>query len=223
MSEPSNKLLYVVIGLGNFGNAVAVTIANTGTDVIAIDRDMLRVQEITEHVPNAVCADSRDIEMLKEAGVEDADVAIISMGSHLEESVITILNLKELGIKHIIAKANNERYKYVMESVGADMVIQPEQEMGQRVAISLVNPKIIDIYQMTNDYAIMEIKVPELWRNRRVDQLQLREIYGVNIIGIRKENERKVVMDVPGEYVLKNDDYLTIAADTSRIATLNLD
>ena len=136
---------------------------------------------------------------------------------------MAILNLKELGIKNIIAKANNERYKYVMERVGADTVIQPEYEMGQRVALSLINPKIIDIYQMTNDYAIMEIKVPELWQGRSLSQLNLREIYGVNIIGIRRENEKKVVTDVDADYVLQNTDYLTIAADTSRIASLNLD
>ena len=205
------------------GNAVAVTISDTGTDLIAIDRDNLVVQELSERIPNVVCADARDIEMLKEAGVQDADVAIVSMGSHLEESVMAILNLKELGIKNIIAKANNERYKYVMERVGADTVIQPEYEMGQRVALSLINPKIIDIYQMTNDYAIMEIKVPELWQGRSLSQLNLREIYGVNIIGIRRENEKKVVTDVDADYVLQNTDYLTIAADTSRIASLNLD
>ena len=222
MSETS-RMLYVVIGLGNFGNAVAVTISDTGTDLIAIDRDNLVVQELSERIPNVVCADARDIEMLKEAGVQDADVAIVSMGSHLEESVMVILNLKELGIKNIIAKANNERYKYVMERVGADTVIQPEYEMGQRVALSLINPKIIDIYQMTNDYAIMEIKVPELWQGRSLSQLNLREIYGVNIIGIRRENEKKVVTDVDADYVLQNTDYLTIAADTSRIASLNLD
>ncbi len=222
MSETS-RMLYVVIGLGNFGNAVAVTISDTGTDLIAIDRDNLVVQELSERIPNVVCADARDIEMLKEAGVQDADVAIVSMGSHLEESVMAILNLKELGIKNIIAKANNERYKYVMERVGADTVIQPEYEMGQRVALSLINPKIIDIYQMTNDYAIMEIKVPELWQGRSLSQLNLREIYGVNIIGIRRENEKKVVTDVDADYVLQNTDYLTIAADTSRIASLNLD
>ena len=222
MSETS-RMLYVVIGLGNFGNAVAVTISDTGTDLIAIDRDILIVQELSERIPNVVCADARDIEMLKEAGVQDADVAIVSMGSHLEESVMAILNLKELGIKNIIAKANNERYKYVMERVGADTVIQPEYEMGQRVALSLINPKIIDIYQMTNDYAIMEIKVPELWQGRSLSQLNLREIYGVNIIGIRRENEKKVVTDVDADYVLQNTDYLTIAADTSRIASLNLD
>lgn len=222
MSETS-RMLYVVIGLGNFGNAVAVTISDTGTDLIAIDRDILIVQELSERIPNVVCADARDIEMLKEAGVQDADVAIVSMGSHLEESVMAILNLKELGIKNIIAKANNERYKYVMERVGADTVIQPEYEMGQRVALSLINPKIIDIYQMTNDYAIMEIKVPELWQGRSLSQLNLREIYGVNIIGIRRENEKKVITDVDADYVLQNTDYLTIAADTSRIASLNLD
>ncbi len=222
MSESSSKL-YVVIGLGNFGNAIATTIANAGEDVIAIDKDPLLVQEISDFVPNAVCADSRDIELLKEAGVQDADVVIVSMGSHLESSVITILNLKELGIKNVIAKANNERYKYVMERVGADSVIQPENEMGQRVGISLINPKIIDIYQMTNDYAIMEIKVPELWCGRPVGMLNIREIYGVNIIGVRHENETKVDTNVTRDTVFVPTDYLVVAADASRISSLNLD
>jgi trk system potassium uptake protein TrkA len=222
MSE-SNSKLYVVIGLGNFGNAVATTIANAGEDVIAIDKDPLLVQEITESVPNAICADSRDIELLKEAGVQDADVVIVSMGSHLEYSVITILNLKELGIKNVIAKANNERYKYVMERVGADSVIQPENEMGQRVGISLINPKIIDIYQMTNDYAVMEIRVPELWVGRPLGTLNIREIYGVNIIGFRRENEKNVCTNVTKDTILQKNDYLVVAADASRISSLNLD
>lgn len=222
MSESSSKL-YVVIGLGNFGHAIATTIANAGEDVIAIDKDPLLVQDTAESVPNVVCADSRDIELLKEAGVQDADVVIVAMGSHLESSVITILNLKELGIKNVIAKANNERYKYVMQRVGADSVIQPENEMGQRVAISLINPKIIDIYQMTNDYAIMEIRVPELWCDRPLGLLNVREIYGVNIIGYRKENEKNVCTNVTKETILEKSDYLVVAADASRISSLNLD
>ena len=95
--------------------------------------------------------------------------------------------------------------------------------MGQRVAISLINPKIIDIFHITNDYAIMEIKAPELWWNREVDNLNLRELYGVNIIGIRKADGSKVETNVRKEYVIKDDDYLVIAADASRIASLNLD
>ena len=222
MSESNNKL-FVVIGLGNFGSAVARTIAGAGEDLIAIDQDPLAVQEISDVVPNAVVADTRDIDLLKEAGVEDADVVIVAMGSHLEESIITILNLKELGIKHVIAKANNERYKYVLERIGADTVIQPESEMGQRVALSLINPKIIDIYQITNDFSIMEIKVPELWIEHSLAQLNLREIYGVNIIGVRRENEQKVYTDINKNTVLKSGDYLTIAADNTRIAALNLE
>ena len=218
-----NSKLYVVIGLGNFGTAVATTIANAGVDVIVVDKDPLAVQEIAEVVPHAVCADSRDIEMLKEAGVRDADVAILSMGSSLEASVITILNLKELGVPTIIAKANNEGYKFVMESIGADTVIQPENEMGQRVGISLINPKITDIYQVTSDFIIMEIKVPELWQGRKISELNLREIYGVNIIGIRKEDTKKVDINISKDTVLTAQDYLTIAADATRIAALNLD
>ncbi|MCR5795838.1 MAG: TrkA family potassium uptake protein [Solobacterium sp.] len=217
------NMTYAVIGLGNFGIAVAETMASAGQDVIAIDKSPIAVQSVADTVSNAVCADSMDIELLKEAGVQDADVAIVSMGSHLEACVTTILNLQELGIRNIIAKANNERYKYVLERIGADTVIQPEYEMGQRLAISLVNPKIIDIYQINNDYTIMEIKAPELWWNRAVETLNLREIYGVNIIGIRIGGGEKVETNIKKDYVIRQDDYLVIAADTARIAALNLD
>ena len=219
----SGKELFVVIGLGNFGASIAKTIANAGGDVIAIDKSMILVQDISEFVPNTVCADSRDIEQLKEAGVQDADVAIVSMGSHLEDSVETILNLKELGIPHIIAKANSDRYRYVLERIGADTVIEPENEMGQRIAISIMNPKISDIFQMADDYAIMEIKAPELWVNHEIKHLNLRELYGVNIIGIRKDKQKKVNIDFKSDTVIHEDDFLVIAADATKIATLNLD
>ncbi len=215
--------LFAVIGMGNFGASIAKTMANAGGDVIAIDRNMLLIQELAETVPNAVCADSRDIELLREAGVQDADTVIVAMGSHLEDAVETILNLKELGIKHIISKANSTRYGYVMERIGADQVIEPENEMGQRIAISLMNPKISDIYQMNDDFAIMEIKAPELWVNRTMAQLNLRELYGVNVIGIRRKGEKKVDINVIGTTEIQADDFLVVAADANKIATLNLD
>jgi len=219
----NGRELFAVIGMGNFGSSIAKTMANAGGDVIAIDRNMLLIQELAETVPNAVCADSRDIELLREAGVQDADTVIVAMGSHLEDAVETILNLKELGVKHIISKANSTRYGYVMERIGADQVIEPENEMGQRIAISLMNPKISDIYQMNDDFAIMEIKAPELWVNHTMAQLNLRELYGVNVIGIRKPDQKRVDINVTGETEIESEDFLVIAADANKIATLNLD
>ncbi len=219
----NGRKLFAVIGMGNFGSSIAKTIANAGGDVIAIDRNMLLIQELAETVPNAVCADSRDIELLRETGVQDADTVIVAMGSHLEDAVETILNLKELGVKHIISKANSTRYGYVMERIGADQVIEPENEMGQRIAISLMNPKISDIYQMNDDFAIMEIKAPELWVNHTMAQLNLRELYGVNVIGIRKPDQKRVDINVTGKTEIEAEDFLVIAADANKIATLNLD
>ena len=100
----SDRKSFTVIGLGIFGSAVAKTFARAGMDVIAIDRNMLAVENVADTVENAVRADSTDIEQLKEAGVQSTDAAVIAMGSHLEESIITILNLKDLGVKEIIAK-----------------------------------------------------------------------------------------------------------------------
>ncbi|MBR3359165.1 MAG: TrkA family potassium uptake protein [Solobacterium sp.] len=219
----NGRKLFVVIGMGNFGSSIAKTMANAGGDVIAIDRNMLLIQELAETVPNAICLDSRDIEMLRKAGVQDADTVIVAMGSHLEDAVETILNLQELDIKNIICKANSTRYGYVMERIGATQVIEPENEMGQRVAISLMNPKIQDIYQMNDDFAVMEIKAPELWINRKMSELNLRELYGVNVIGIRTVGAKRVDINVTPDTMIKDDDVLVIAADANRIAALNLD
>ena len=215
----------MIIGAGRTGRLLAETLDKQGVEVKVIDQNRERCRMVAARLNKgmAICGDGTDLDLLTEEGVQDADVAIVSMASHLEDSVETILNLKELGVGHIIAKANSDRIRYVLERIGADQVIQPENEMGQRVAISIMNPKISDIFQMADDYAIMEIKAPELWINHEIKQLNLRELYGVNVIGIRKNKERKVNINFKGDTVIQADDFLVIAADATKIASLNLD
>lgn len=217
-----NSKTYVVIGLGIFGSAVAKTIARSRADVIAIDSSMSCVENVADVVSNAVQADCCDLDQLKEAGVQDADIAIVAMGSHLEESIMAIIHLRELHVKEIIAKANNHNYMYVLERVGADRVIQPEKEAGQRLAERLLNPNIVDMFNVDNEYSILEIKAPSLWQNHSLIELELRKNYAVNIIGIRSGDSKKLTMSFTPDYVIRPDDSLIIVADSKRLQQLDL-
>lgn len=217
-----NSKTYVVIGLGIFGSAVAKTIARSGADVIAIDSNINCVENVADVVSNAVQADCCDLDQLREAGVQDADVAIVAMGSHLEESVMAIIHLKELHVKEIIAKANNHNYMYVFERVGATSVIQPEKEAGGRLAKRLLNPNIVDMFNVDHEYSILEIKAPSLWQNHSLIELELRKKYSVNVIGIRNADSKKLSMNFTPDYVIRPDDSLIIVADSRRLQQLDL-
>lgn len=219
----SHKRSYAVIGLGIFGSAIAKTLARAGQDVIAIDRDINCVENVSDVIENAVQADANDIAQLKEAGIQDVDVAVIAMGSHLEDSIMAILHLKELHVPEIIAKANNHNYMYVLQKVGADKVIQPEKEMGKRIALRLLTPNIVDLINVDDNYSIVEIKAPKAWHNTSLIDLSLRSKFGVNVIGIRSKEDSKLRMTVSPHDVIKPDDNLMIVAETEKFKKLNLE
>lgn len=217
------KKRYAVLGLGIFGSTVAKTLARADYDIIAIDQSRECVENVSDIIPDAIVADTTDIEQLKEAGIQDVDVAVVAMGSHLEPSILTILNLKELKVPKIISKANNHRYMYAMEKVGADKVIQPEKEMGKRIALQLISPNIIDIINIDSNHMIAEITPPKRWLGFRLSELSLRSQYGVNIIGVRKKDCKDSLLSVGPEYIMEQSDTLLVVADSNRFSKLDLD
>ncbi|MCR4704461.1 MAG: NAD-binding protein [Lachnospiraceae bacterium] len=218
-----DRKTYAVIGLGIFGSAVAKTLARAGMDVIAIDNNILAVENISDTVDNAVKCDSTNIEQLKEAGVQNCDVVILAMGSRLEESLITIIHLKELGVKKIVAKANNNNYKYLLERAGATRVIQPEKEMGVRVASFIMTPNIKDMVRLDEKYAFVELKTPSLWQGKSLRELNLRASYGVNVIGIRADAESPMQMMIDASRPLSADETLMLIVDREQFDKLKLE
>ena len=136
---------YAVLGLGIFGSTVAKTLSAYNYEVVAVDADLKCVERMADIVTQAVQCDITDKEELRAAGVGDCDIAIVGPGSHLEATVMAIINLKELGVPYIIAKAKNKRYMQIFSKVGADRVVRPEKEMGVVVAKSLLSNSIIDM------------------------------------------------------------------------------
>lgn len=205
---------YAVLGLGVFGSTVAKTLSAFDHEVLAVDADIKCVDRLADIVTQAIQCDITDKEELRAAGVGDCDIAIVGTGSHLEATVMAIINLKELGVPYIIAKAKNKRYMQIFSNVGADRVVRPEKEMGVVVAKSLLSNSIIDMVDIDDEYSMAEIKAPSKWVGSSLKELDARNRYGVNVIGIRKHQNLKLSISPDADYIIEPDDHMMVIADT---------
>ena len=203
---------YAVLGLGVFGSSVAKTLSHFGCEVLAID--IKCVERVSAYTTQAIQADITEIEQLRECGVEDCDVAIVGIGSHLEESVMAIINLKELKVPFVIAKAKNKRYMQIFMKLGADKVIRPEKEAGERIAKSLLGTNIISTFEIDGDYNMTEILAPERWTGHSLRELDIRAKYGINVLGVREWGRDKITVPPDADYVIAHGDQLLLVVDT---------
>lgn len=188
----NNKKQYVVIGIGRFGSSVAKTLYSLGNDVLAVDSDEEKIQNISDSVTHSVQADASDENSLRSLGIRNFDVAVITIGSDIQSSVMATLLVKELGVKYVIAKANNEMHAKVLYKIGADKVVLPERDMGVRIAHNLASANILDYIELSPDYSIAEMTSPQEWQSKTLKELDMRTNYGINVVAIRKENHINV-------------------------------
>ena len=179
---------FIVIGLGKFGQSVAKTLYQLGYDVLAVDDDEAIVQEISDQVTHAVQMDATDEYSLRTLGIRNFDVAVVSIGTNVQSSIMVTLNLKEAGVKKVIAKGNNEMHAKLLKKIGADRVILPEADMGVRVAHNLVSSNILDFIELSPDYSIVEISAPTQWQGKNIRDLDARAKYGINIMAIKTDS-----------------------------------
>lgn len=182
------KKQFVVIGCGRFGSSVAEKLSELGCEVMAIDPSEETIQKISDSVTYAIQADASDENALKAVGIGNFDVAVISIGADIQASIMVTLMVKELGIKHIVAKAQNEMHAKVLYKIGADRVVFPEREMGVRVAKNLVSNKILEYIELSDDYTIVEIPPLKSWIGKSLLELQIRASYGINVIAVKNED-----------------------------------
>ncbi|HUF46753.1 MAG TPA: TrkA family potassium uptake protein [Vicinamibacterales bacterium] len=177
---------FAVIGLGRFGSSVATTLVELGQDVLGVDRDGANVQALADRVPHLLTLDAMDRRALVEAGMADIDVAIVSIGTNVETSLLIVMTLKELGVKQIIAKATTVMHGRILEMVGVDRVVYPEREVGRRMAHSLVVPNLLDYIGLSSDYGIIEIPAPAALVGRSLRDTALRATFGLTVIAIKR-------------------------------------
>ncbi|WP_062532105.1 potassium channel family protein [Jeotgalibaca dankookensis] len=183
-----------ILGLGIFGSTIAKTLAEYGSDVIAIDKSEENVNRIQPFVTKGIIGDFTDMELLRTVGLEDCDAVIIATGTNLEASVLGVLNCKKLGIKKIIAKAKNKNYREVLEEIGTTTVIQPEKEAGLRIAKKILRTNIEDIVRLDDQTSVVEFYPPATWVGKSLIELDLRKVYDINIIGMRKSKTGKLLV-----------------------------
>jgi trk system potassium uptake protein TrkA len=200
IGKTEKRQYFVVVGLGTFGLTVASELLKRGCQVTAIDKDEKKVELASEFAIDVIIADGRDKKPLEEAGVSSADAAVVSIGEDLEASFLVTLHLKELGIPWIVTKASSSSQGEILEKIGADRIIYPEEEMAKKLADQLLNPSIINYLQLNEQVGIMESEAPDPFIGKTPKELSLRNKYGLNLIAIkrkvRKKNAEEVIEDL---------------------------
>ncbi|HWR44594.1 TrkA family potassium uptake protein [Sporomusa sp.] len=209
---------FAVIGLGRFGTSVATTLYTLGYEVLAIDSDEDRIQKFSEEVTHVVQADTTDENSLKALGIRNFDVVVVAIGEDVQANVLTTLLLKDLGVKHIVAKARNELHGKMLSKIGADRVVYPERDMGQRVAHNLVSTNVLEYIELSPDLSIVEITAPKALIGQSLAQANLRVKYEVNVVAI-KRGEDLIVPPQPDEKI-KTGDILIFVGQTKGIQKL---
>ena len=199
---------FVVIGLGRFGSRIARKLYSMNCEVLAVDIDNEKVQQIADEVTQAVTGDAEDKDVLRALGVRNCDCAIVCMASNLSASIIVTMNLKELEVPFICAKAQGKMHQKILEKLGADSVVIPEREMADRLANKLVEPNILDVIEISDDYSLVEEQAPEAWYNKSIKDLSVRARLGINIIAVK--NGKDINIAPGGEYVVQKGDVLVI-------------
>ena len=177
---------FLVIGLGRFGTALAQDLCRQGNEVMVVDMQEETLRAIADHVTHAVTADARDPEVLRAIGAKNFDCAIVACSSDVGDSTLITLNLKELGVPKIVCKAHDETHRRVLEKLGADQVVIPEQEQASRLARSLSSPNVLDYIELSDEYGIIEVPAPINWEGKSLRELNVRAKLGLNILAIRR-------------------------------------
>ena len=201
------KMQFLVIGLGRFGSSVAKTLCELGHEVLAVDRSADAVEDISPFVTQAVQANATDDEVFDSLDAGSYDAAIVSMGSNVRDSILISVLCKEAGVPLVLAKAMDDLHAKVLSKVGVDKVIFPERDMGQRVARSLVMPRMLELMSLTGDSRVAEILLPEKWQNRTLEDINIRRNFGVTVLAVHRGEQTITALSadfelLPGDTLL---------------------
>ena len=214
----ANSKTYAVFGLGRYGRAVAKELVSNGAEVLAVDIDEEKINEAITEIPFCKCADVTDPEVLKQLGISNIDVVIISMATNLEASVMATMLCKEMGVKTVISKCSSEMNCKILGKIGADKVIFPEWESGTRLAKNLLSSGLVDILEISADVSMVELAVRPEWENKSLLELNLRRKYSINIVAIIENG--KVNVKIDPEKPLNKTMRLIVIADTAKLRKL---
>ncbi len=181
---------YIIIGLGNFGTTLSASLTAMGHEVIGVDKDMRKVNQIKDRITHAVCLDSSDVHAITSLPLKDADVVIVSIGEDVGASILTTAILKQLQVKRIISRASSDLNRTVIEAIGVDQIISPEKESAERFAKKLQIKGVVDSFELSENYSIIEAEVPPQFVGKTIGEVNFRGRYNLNVLTIIKMREK---------------------------------
>ena len=212
------KMSYGIVGLGRFGYALATELAQSGAEILVIDRDEEKIRELREYTENAYVVKKLDKNVLPDTGIQNCDVAVVCVGEQMDTSILTVLNLVSMGIPKVIAKAASAEHGLILEKLGAEVVF-PERDMAVRLANRLETSRALDIVQLGERINVTKLKIPDRIVGKSVRDVNIRERFGFNIIAV--ENGSKVTETVTPEYVFRQGDVVYLSGRKEGIMKLN--
>lgn len=215
----SKKKRVCIVGLGQFGTELARSLSEE-CEVLAIDVDQAKVNEVADIVDRAVALDARDIDALRSVVSSDFDEAVVSVGENLEASILATLHLAQLGVRRIQAKALNEDHAAILRLVGAADIIFPERETARRVAALIVHPNLVDYLPLEEDYLVQDVELPESFVGHSIGELRLRTHYNALVIAVRRKQAPEFVFLPSPDYVCSSGDVLVMIGRRSDLAAL---
>lgn len=208
---------YAVIGLGNFGYHVAKALYEDGNEIVAIDSDKTKVQAIDQYSTEAIVLDATDKESLKSLGLENMDGVLVSTGEKISTSTLICLFLQEIGVKKILAKAQDEDHEKILKRVGATDVIHPERDMALRVSRNLTQPNVLDFIPLAEEFDLVQVDPPAVFVGKSLKELNLRAEYNVHIIAIKEMNPENIVLAPSADFQIKHRDILIMLGKSNDV------
>jgi len=214
------KKQFAIIGLGNFGFYLATALFQKGHEILGIDINAKQVQEIRDQISRAVIADATDPQALKELELGKMDAVVICIGSILNNSILATLNVKDLGVKRVVAKAVSDPHGRILRKIGADEIYFPEKDLALTAAQRLDNPNVLDYLPFIEGYSIVQLAPPNSFIGKNLIELDLINRFGVQVIAIKELVPENVIMIPTGRFVVKHSDILVILGPDEALAEL---
>jgi len=206
---------FVIIGLGRFGSSIGRELIQLGYEVLGVDRDEEKVQELSSVLTHTVVADATEEEVLRSIGARNFDCGVVAIGDDIQASILATILLKDLGVKKVVAKAVSDLHGRVLERVGVDRIIYPERDMGVRVAHQLVSPNLLDYIELSKKYTIAELAVPQCLSGKSLDDVNPRGRFGCSIVAINKP--KGIIIAPVAKDVLSTNDVMVVIGTNNQI------
>jgi len=205
------KKSFAVIGMGRFGQSVVEELIKREVDVLVIDRDPERIAKMSKIATHAVTLDRTDIQALKEVGISSIDHVVVAIGKDLQSSILTTLILKDIGVKHVTVKVQDQNHAKVVTKLGADEIIQPEQQSGKRLASKIVSDNILEFIDLNESHSFIVVHVSHKITDSTIINLDIRNRFKINVVAIRRNGD--IIIPSADDVLEKNDQLLLVGSN----------